>query len=50
MNEGMNVLLYPKIMAILSLLLSCSSRELLSPESSGCDLGGVILEKKKHAK
>ncbi len=42
-----------KMMAILSVLLcdpSACLRELLSPESSDCDLGGVILEKKKHAK
>ena len=42
-----------KMMAILSLLFcdpSACSRELLSPESSDCDLGGVILEKQKHAK
>ncbi len=42
-----------KIMAILSLLL-CDPfacwRELLSPETSDCDLDGVIVEKKKHAK
>ena len=39
------------MMVILSLLLcdpSACSRELLSSESSDCDLGGVILEKKKQ--
>ena len=51
MNEWVNELdecyIVSKMMAIVSLLLC--SRELLSPESSDCDLGGVILEKKKHA-